>query len=384
MIDHYRTLGVAATADEAIIRAVYVALMKRVHPDRNSSPEMLREAQAINEAYAVLSDPKRRADYDEERARLQPWDRSTVLAAPPRRIGLSGVLVSLTALGGAIALAWWWPQLSPAQRGDVPLPMASTPARCAALSDPERVREALIVRLDQSGALDRAAAGALTAARFDLGPATDARDLAAPGEVACIAPLRITLPAAFRTASGDGTILSELQFSVSRTAPQSGVEVDPDARLIAALGAIRHQAALPAVVNPMLEQDVAAAETPPPAPVLAPPPNVRTATAPVQRPAPKVSPPPQRSVERRPPPAQTLAPALARTARSGEGLGGVDRHTMGFYEQSLRNAAGEKRGRLMRSHTAFASRLAACGSDQCRREAYLKRNVEISKIMIGQ
>lgn len=373
LIDHYRTLGVATTADEAVIRAVYVALMKRFHPDRNASPETLKQAQAINEAYAVLSDPKRRAAYDEDRAGMHPWDRGGALPPARRRGGVAGPALALA--GIAAAAAGYYaiqPAGKPWSRAAAPEPIASNPARCASLADPERIREALIVRLDQSGALDPAAAGALTAARFDLGPATDARDLAAPGEVACLATLAITLPRAFRTASGQGIILSELQYSVSRTNPAQGVEVQPDGRLVAALSAIRHQPAA-AVPNPMLAEDA------------------RVEAEPVaERPLVPVPPKPDRRVEAvavqrvasRPevPRAAPTAPVSA----SSEGLGGVDRLTMNFYAQSLRHADAEKRGRLARTHGAFAARLAACGSDPCRRSAYLERNSEISRIMMGK
>ena len=389
MIDHYRTLGVAATADEAVIRAVYVTLMKRFHPDRNASPETLLRAQAINEAYAVLGDPKRRAAYDDERAGMQPWDRGAALPQPRRRGGgASAAAVLMLALAAAGGLYAYWPSLTQAdRRRAAAIPIASTPARCAALADPERIREALIVRLDQAGVLDRSAAGALTAARFDLGPATDARDLAAPGEIACLATLSITLPAAFQTASGQGAILSELHYSVSRTNPELGVSVEPDGRLIAALSAIRHQP-LARVANPMLEADVSVeAEPQPPRPAVLPEPRLpRQIAAPaVERPAPRQS--PTRIATVRTPAPQSIAPKPAapeRATGTDDGLGGVDRQTMSFYAQSLRHADGNKRGQLARTHGAFAARLAACGNDACRRSVYLARNGEISRIMIGQ
>ena len=361
MIDHYRTLGVAATADEAVIRAVYVALMKRFHPDRNASPETLKQAQAINEAYAVLSDPKRRADYDDDRAGMQPWDRGAMLPVARARKDRSGAAALVLASAAAAGLYFYWPALTERERRAVSAaPIASTPARCASLADPERVRTALIVRLDSVGALDRAAAGALTAARFELGPATDARDLAAPGEVACLATLAITLPAPFRTANGQGAILSELQYSVSRTNPELGIDVQPDGRLVAALSGIRHQPVM-AVSNPLLEE-MAPVEEPDPAPAIFPEPRVEPIRPPRRVAARPVAPPPETTGD----------------------LGGVDRQTMSFYAQSLRHANGAKRDRLQRSEGAFSARLAACGSDACRRDAYLKRNVEISRIMMGE
>ena len=47
-----------------MIRAAYRALMRRYHPDADPSSEASQRAQAINAAYAVLSDPDKRARYD--------------------------------------------------------------------------------------------------------------------------------------------------------------------------------------------------------------------------------------------------------------------------------------------------------------------------------
>lgn len=67
---HYEELGVPPTATTAEIRAAYVALARRHHPDRmngSPAPEQARAAArmaAVNAAWTVLSDPARRAAYD--------------------------------------------------------------------------------------------------------------------------------------------------------------------------------------------------------------------------------------------------------------------------------------------------------------------------------
>lgn len=65
-LDHYLILGVPQTADPAAIRAAYVALAKRYHPDiAVGDPELAASNfRAIKEAYETLSDPDRRAAYD--------------------------------------------------------------------------------------------------------------------------------------------------------------------------------------------------------------------------------------------------------------------------------------------------------------------------------
>jgi curved DNA-binding protein CbpA len=66
MKNYYQILGVSPDAEAAVIRAAYKALAQKYHPDKFSGSPA--EAQArmseINGAYAVLSDPKNRAEYD--------------------------------------------------------------------------------------------------------------------------------------------------------------------------------------------------------------------------------------------------------------------------------------------------------------------------------
>lgn len=63
--DLYAVLGVSSNADEVVIRAAFKALMLRYHPDTNRSEDATKRAAAINAAYAILGDPKKRAAYDE-------------------------------------------------------------------------------------------------------------------------------------------------------------------------------------------------------------------------------------------------------------------------------------------------------------------------------
>ena len=68
--DHYRILGVIQDAEDIIIKAAYRALAQRYHPDKwpGSPAEATRRMSKINGAFVVLSDPKKRKQYDQSRA----------------------------------------------------------------------------------------------------------------------------------------------------------------------------------------------------------------------------------------------------------------------------------------------------------------------------
>jgi curved DNA-binding protein CbpA len=84
----YSILNVAPDADPAVIEAAYKALMKKHHPDvRSDDPESSRRIAAeINEAFHILKDPAKRADYDtNERIRREALRRSSAaIAEAPR------------------------------------------------------------------------------------------------------------------------------------------------------------------------------------------------------------------------------------------------------------------------------------------------------------
>jgi curved DNA-binding protein CbpA len=71
--DYYLLLGVLPNAEDVVIKAAYRALIQRYHPDRynGSAEEAKRRTIELNEAYEVLSDPNKRADYDRIRKSSQ-------------------------------------------------------------------------------------------------------------------------------------------------------------------------------------------------------------------------------------------------------------------------------------------------------------------------
>ncbi len=65
-IDYYELLEVSRTADDATIKSSYRKLAMRFHPDKNPGcADSEARFKSISSAYAVLSDPQKRAAYDQ-------------------------------------------------------------------------------------------------------------------------------------------------------------------------------------------------------------------------------------------------------------------------------------------------------------------------------
>lgn len=62
--DYYEVLGVSKDASKDEIKRAYRELALKYHPDRNKSPGAEEKFKELSEAYAVLSDDEKRAQYD--------------------------------------------------------------------------------------------------------------------------------------------------------------------------------------------------------------------------------------------------------------------------------------------------------------------------------
>ncbi|MEO7827629.1 MAG: J domain-containing protein [Allosphingosinicella sp.] len=107
----YDVLNVAPEAEPVVVEAAYKALIKKYHPDHSVEAPVPKDATAINEAFTVLKDPAKRADYDH---RLWTKQQAIRLAEaqvagagrPPRFVAVSGWLIAglLAAALAAVAM----------------------------------------------------------------------------------------------------------------------------------------------------------------------------------------------------------------------------------------------------------------------------------------
>jgi curved DNA-binding protein CbpA len=137
----YDVLNVAPEAEPVVVEAAYKALIKKYHPDQAVEAPVPKDATAINEAFAILKDPAKRADYDH---RLWTKQQALRLAEaqvasagrPPRFVAVSGWLIA-GLLAAALAAVAMGKSLAPPRMGEVAEAAevldSEAPARAAAL-----------------------------------------------------------------------------------------------------------------------------------------------------------------------------------------------------------------------------------------------------------
>jgi molecular chaperone DnaJ len=89
--DYYGTLGVKPTATAEEIRKAFRKLARKYHPDVNPNDKKAEERfKEISEAYSVLSDEKRRKEYDEARSLFGGGFRVPTGSRPGQQGGFGG------------------------------------------------------------------------------------------------------------------------------------------------------------------------------------------------------------------------------------------------------------------------------------------------------
>ena len=137
----YDVLNVAPEAEPVVVEAAYKALIKKYHPDQAVEMAVSRDATSINEAFAILKDPAKRADYDH---RLWTKQQALRLAEahvasagrPPRFVAVSGWLIA-GLLAAALAAVAMGKSLVPPRMSEIAeaaeIHDSEAPARAAAL-----------------------------------------------------------------------------------------------------------------------------------------------------------------------------------------------------------------------------------------------------------
>src|SRR5690606_28396525 len=94
-MDYYRVLGVPPAANPDELKKAFRKLARKYHPDLSHEPDAEKRMKEVNEAFSILSDPLKRAAYD-ERARkpARPagagsGSRQSEFKPPPWRSALS-------------------------------------------------------------------------------------------------------------------------------------------------------------------------------------------------------------------------------------------------------------------------------------------------------
>ena len=85
--EYYKILGVQRTASLEVIQGAWRRLAKELHPDlHHDSLEKEEQLKAVNEAYEVLSDDRKRAQYDERSERAAFHERPQTRRAATQKI----------------------------------------------------------------------------------------------------------------------------------------------------------------------------------------------------------------------------------------------------------------------------------------------------------
>lgn len=395
--DHYATLQVSRRSEDLVIRAAYLALMRRYHPDTNPSDDAALRTRAINSAYAVLGDPDRRAEYDQMRARAMWFE------PPPRRpfawLPMAAAIAGISALFAIPLLIDWTPRsgigaidrLQTTHRRAAATPTANPAALCASRAAYDRIKQDLFRQAAQLRGSDEALFARMAGyAVLRVETPVLAAEQREPDAVSCRAEVALDLPPGVATNDGRQSLRGGIAFSL----PDGGA---PNALALAEGGELVTELATLARVSPPNAPPTGGPD-PIPEPNDVRPQFVPPLAEPVRPRAPPPLAQPLRPRIALPPTVAARAPTAAKASsglscRFGAGGGAatcgnadlsrLDRRQTLLYTQSWGSANETKRALLAGTRDGFIARRNACPSDACVSQAYLARMREISDIMVG-
>lgn len=402
--DHYSVLGVTPASEDVVIRAAYHALMRRYHPDADPSEEAAERSRVINEAYAVLREPAKRARYNETLGsrdlRFEPGAhpgqpkplRSRL--APAAAIGVTLLAVGMIAFAIAPPAAQSpVPKLKPT--GGVSTVSAAKPTQARAVERPAKqatgsctdpsagrlIKEELFRRAGGLRGADQAQLSQVAghaSVRIDSAQ----RKPEQGGIVGCSGWVALDLPPELAVDGGRTNLNAELSYALAHDRGRMRVaSLSGEGRLVRTLATLGPAPRQPDQDKPIEPAQVASA-TARKAPV---------DVAEIKRPTPVATParaprPPAKS-----PPMTASAAASACSGSRAEqlvcantNLSSLDRQLSLLYRQSWSQADEKRRAALLGTRQRFNDRREACSSPNCMTTAYLSRLKEISDIMAGR
>lgn len=103
--DYYEILQVSPNAEQSVIEAAYRRLAREYHPDVNKNLDASERMRCLNEAFEVLGNPEKRAEYDRRRKTQTGGVRPQPPPASPPQQNSTKYSLRRLAAGGVVSLA---------------------------------------------------------------------------------------------------------------------------------------------------------------------------------------------------------------------------------------------------------------------------------------
>ena len=398
-MDYYASLGVARTSEDVVIRAAYLALMRRYHPDRNSTSEAAERVREITGAYDVLGDPVRRREYDRD---CEPEDPNE-FRGTKRRAPAVGPMAFAVTMVCAILLIWivWAQKPSPELPSKVveaairpkPTNHAQPDVSCSSVQSSNLISGELLRQASRIRANSQPLFAGLPA-KFTVRtlPVTSL-GFVSPGTIACSAIVTIRLPRGLIHPDGRRSLAGNIDYSIDVDQPGHGssIQVTADDKFLLELASLESSTSTASAVQAKEQADNIPQETlrsqapSPPRPALQP--RSPSAIAIPARARPRiVEPLPARerpSISIAQPRCQS-GDHWTRLICADANLTALNHQVAVFENQSVANAFGEKRELLRKSRVQFDLNRASCRTEACVQRTLVARTVELAGIMKSQ